>query len=166
MISLRLIHILFGAMWVGAVMVVTLYLLPAIRAAGPAGGQVMQEFVKRKFHVYMASLGGLTVLAGITMYVRDSRGTNGAFGASPAGMALGAGGVLGLVALIIGGAVSGRTVEALSNLDAQVQASGAPPSPAQAQEMQRLQARVGTSTRVVATLLLISTALMAASRYL
>ena len=45
---LRAIHIGVGVFWIGSVLLVTFYLLPAVRATGPAGGQVLQEMMLRR----------------------------------------------------------------------------------------------------------------------
>jgi uncharacterized membrane protein len=166
MISLRLVHIISGALWVGAILLLAAFLVPAVRSSGAGGAQVMQELVKRRFHVYMGALPALVVLSGFTMYLRLTILTHGAFARTPVGIALGTGGSIALVALIIGGAVVGRTVNALTTLGAQLQTTGGPPSPAQHQEVQRLQARLAASAKVVSVLVLVTTSLMATARYL
>jgi len=45
---LRVIHILLGVFWAGAVFMVALFVQPAIAASGPEGGKVMGALVKRR----------------------------------------------------------------------------------------------------------------------
>jgi uncharacterized membrane protein len=166
MMALRFVHIISGALWVGTVFFLAMYLIPTVRALGPNGGRILQELQKRRFPVYMVSLPGLVLLSGIAMYVHASMITGGAFNRSHMGVALGIGGVLTLIAMIIGGAVSGRSAEALTKLDTDIQAAGGTPSAIQAQEMLRLQARLAASSKTVVVLVLLTTTLMAIARYL
>ncbi|MEO5815062.1 MAG: hypothetical protein ABIT20_07270 [Gemmatimonadaceae bacterium] len=164
--TLRLVHIISGALWVGAVVFLAMYLIPTIRALGPNGGRILQQLKMRRFPLYMGSLPGLVLLSGIAMYVHASMITRGAFNRSHTGMALGIGGVLALLATIIGGAVAGRSADALTALDTDVQTTGGTPSATQTQEMLRLQARLASGSKTVVVLVLLTTALMAIARYL
>jgi len=166
MMGLRLVHIISGVLWVGAVVFLALYLIPTIRALGPNGGRILQELQKRRFPVYMGALPGLVLLSGIPMYVHASMISNGAFNRSHMGIALGLGGVLALIATIVGGAVAGRSADALTKLDTVVQSTGGTPSAAQTQEMLRLQSRLAAGSKTVVVLVLLTTALMAIARYL
>ena len=74
-ITLRLIHILAGAFWAGSAIFTAAFLIPSIRALGPAGGPVMQQIAQvRKLPVYFFGAGTLTVLSGIGLYSRASGG--------------------------------------------------------------------------------------------
>jgi len=42
----RFIHVVAGVAWAGALVFITVILLPAIRGAGPAGGSVMDQIVR------------------------------------------------------------------------------------------------------------------------
>jgi len=46
--GVRVLHILFAALWVGSAMFLTLYVTPAIRATGPRGAPVMAELRRRR----------------------------------------------------------------------------------------------------------------------
>ncbi|MEO8620583.1 MAG: hypothetical protein ABI625_05930 [bacterium] len=166
MIVLRLVHIISGALWVGAVLFLAIYIVPIVRASGADGSRLLQGMEQRRFPLYMGALPGLAVLSGIGLYQRALSVSHDTFGRSHMGMALGLGGGLALIALIIGGAVAGRSAGALTKLDTQIQAAGGVPSAAQTQEILRLQAKLATGSKTVAVLVLITTALMAAARYL
>ncbi|MFI5281426.1 MAG: hypothetical protein ACHQU1_13095 [Gemmatimonadales bacterium] len=166
MIALRLVHIISGVLWVGAVYFLALFLVPSVRAAGPGGAQIMQELMKRRLPVYLAGLPGLAVLSGLTMYLRASMLTHWQFPHTPQGTALAIGGTFALIGMIIGGAVTGRTAEALTNLGARIQLAGGSPSPEQMQDVQRLQAKLQTSSRLVAAILFVTLCMMASARYL
>jgi hypothetical protein len=81
-------------------------------------------------------------------------------------MTFGTGGLLAIVALVIGLMVNAPTAKRLGALAAAVQTQGAPPSPEQSAQMQQLQARLGAAGRMVALLLVLATAAMATARYL
>jgi hypothetical protein len=166
LMALRFVHIITGALWVGTVFFLAVYILPTIRALGPGGGRILQELQKRRFPLLMGLAPGLAILSGIAMYARAAMITKGAFSRSHMGIALGIGGVLALLAMIIGGAVAGRSADALTKLDTDVQAAGGTLSAAQTQEMVRLQAKLASSSRTVVVLVLLTTALMAIARYL
>lgn len=108
MILLRLIHIVGGAFWVGAVLMTTVFLFPAVRATGAQGGRVMQELTgRRRLPVYMNVAAGLTMLSGLVMYGRLAA-ANGAWAGTRVGITIGIGGLATILAAIIGGAVVGR----------------------------------------------------------
>jgi hypothetical protein len=167
MLVLRLIHIVGGVLWVGAVALMTSFVVPAVRSAGAQGGRVMQELMqRRRLPVYMNVVAGLTMLSGLAMYGQLAAATNGAWAGSRPGMAFGFGGLAAIVAAVIGGVVIGPAGRKLAALGERVQAAGGPPSAEQAAQMQALQARLGRTTRVVALLLLIAAGAMAIARYL
>ena len=69
---LRAIHVVGGVLWVGGVVVVSLFLLPATQALG-AEAQPMMGFImgRRKLPVYLMTLGILTTLAGLLLMMRN-----------------------------------------------------------------------------------------------
>src|SRR6185503_4710940 len=98
LIFLRLIHVLFGVFWAGTAMFNALFLIPAVRALGPAGGPVMQEIAgKRKLPIYFLGAGVLTVLSGIALFWHDSQGFTNGFMRSRGGMTFAIGGAIALI---------------------------------------------------------------------
>jgi len=67
-VSVRVLHILLGAVWLGAAVLVSLFVMPSIREAGPDGAKVMAGLGRRKIHVFIASISGLTALTGVWLY--------------------------------------------------------------------------------------------------
>lgn len=164
---LRFVHIVGGVFWVGAVFLMVGFIFPTVRATGPQGGRFMQELMqRRRLSVYMNAAAGLTMLSGFILYGRLIAATDGAWAGTRTGMALGIGGLATVIAAIIGGSIIGRGGQRLGKLGEAIQASGGPPSPEQAAEMSRLQARMGGAMRVVAGLLLVAVTSMAIARYL
>lgn len=114
--GIRVVHILFAALWVGTAVFLTLYVSPAIRALGPRGAPVMAELMRRRMGGFIAAAGGLTVLSGLWMYWVFSDGLDSRILSHGPGLALGLGGLCGIVAAVLGGAVIGRTAERVGSL--------------------------------------------------
>ncbi len=163
----RLIHIVCGALWVGAAAFVAFFLMPTVRALGPGGGPVMQELAQvRKLPVYMMAMAILTVLSGVGLYWRDSGGFKGPWMHSGSGAVFGFGGLLAILVVVIGMTVISPSTRRMGELAASMRGAGGGPSPEQGAEMQALQARMTRFTRIVAVLLLVATAAMAVARYI
>ena len=156
--SLLLLHVFFGIIWGGGAIAIGFFVLPAVFEAGPAGGAVMAGVVKRRFPVVMTASGFVVVLTGLRLYMLrfDPSWLN-----SPEGIVLSLGGLFGIGALAIGFFVQKPTVEKLGALAGRIAASGAPPTPEQAAEMNVLRARVGRMGKVIGWHLVAAALLMA-----
>ncbi len=106
--SLRTLHVLLAATWLGATAFASLFLLPAVTEAGAASGQVMIELHRKGLPAFFAAAGGTTVLTGLYLFWHFTGGFEMAISGSHAGIAFSVGGLAGLIALIIGGAFVGR----------------------------------------------------------
>ena len=167
LLTLRLIHILAGVFWAGAAIFTAVFLMPTIRAVGPAGGPVMQHLAQvRKLPIFVLTAGFLTVISGIGLYSISSVGFTSSWMRSGAGMTFGTGGLLALVALSIGVFFVMPMAKRLGALGGAIGASGGKPSPEQAAEMQRLQGRMGKASALGAVLIVGATTAMAVARYI
>lgn len=165
MIVFRLFHVISAVLWVGGFAMLVFFVLPAVRAAGPGGGQFMRAMlVKTRLASYFPWVGGLTVLSGLAMMWRDSAISESNWAASPSGIVFSIGGLAGLIALIIGGSVVGRSIVQLRQI-VLASAPDAPPSPEQAARIAQLQARADRGNRIVGPLLAIAVIAMAVGRY-
>ena len=167
MIVLRLVHILSGVFWVGALLVAAGFLYPAAQD-GPEGGRMLQRImVRHRLATWVSAAAGLTMLSGLWMYGRVAMATGGAWMRTRPGIALGVGGLLAITAAGIAGAVLAPGGRQLSELGTRLHAGGggalSGDGPA---EMRRLQARLMGTTRLVAALLVLAAAAMAVARYL
>lgn len=163
----RAIHIVFGAIWLGSVLFLLLFLLPTLKTLGPAGGAAMDYLTNtRKLPVCMMVVPILTILSGLALYWSDSAGFSSAWMHSGPGRTFGLGGGLALIAAIGGMAVNAPAGRRLGAIGAQIKAQGGPPTAEQQAEMQRLQQRMTTTLRTAAVLLLIATLAMAVARYM
>jgi hypothetical protein len=164
---LRLLHIVCAVLWVGGAALATLFLLPAVGLAGPAGGQFMQTLVNRtKMTQFIPAMGGIAVLSGIALFWRDMTVSGGSFGGSPMGITLSIGGLFGLVGLIIGGVMTGRSAQELGVIGAAISKGGAAPTPDQGARMALLRDRMTTGSKLSLVFMLIATIAMAVARYL
>lgn len=163
---LRFVHIVIGVAWAGAVIFIATFLLPAIKAVGPAGGPVMANLTQvRRLPAYL--MGGviLTVLSGIALYLNDSLGSSTQWMSTGPGKTFAFGGAMGIIVAILGMAVNAPTATRMGALGAAIKASGGPPTPEQTAEMQRLQGRLTNAMRAAAVLILLALAAMSVARY-
>src|SRR5260221_1177283 len=119
-LMLRVVHVLLAAAWVGATIFTSLLLMPAIEGSGPAGGQIMQDLDRKGMTPFLAAIGSIPVLTGFYLYWHFTGGFDPEISRGHAGMAFGIGGVAGLIALIISGAIIGRSSKRVVVLMAQM----------------------------------------------
>lgn len=166
MITLRLIHIIFGAFWVGGALTVAFFILPAQSAIGQPGMLfVRQLMMGQKFRSYMIGAAVLTILSGLTMYIRYAM-AGGGWAQTTNAKVLGAGALAAIIAAGIGTGYVGKIGKRMLELGGTIQASGGPPTDAQKAEMGSLQGKMQTAHRIVAILLLLTVAAMASARYM
>ncbi|MFL5619309.1 MAG: hypothetical protein ACJ79A_13060 [Gemmatimonadaceae bacterium] len=157
---LRAIHVVGGVLWVGGVVVVSFFLLPATQALGPAAQPVMQFIMgRRKLSVYLMVLGILTTLAGVLLMMRNISLTNGVWARSPMGIGISVGAAAAILALVVGMSVSAPAAKRL----------GGPPKPGATpltdDQRAALMRRIAFGSRATFVLLSIAALFMATARY-
>ena len=157
---LRTIHVVGGVLWVGGVVLVTLFLLPATQALGPAAQPVMQFIMaRRKLPVYMMLLGIITTLGGLLLVYRNVSLTAGAWARSPMGIGMSIGATAAILALIVGMTVSAPAAKKM----------GGPPvagaAPLTDEQRAALVRRITLGSRLTFVLLLVAALFMATARY-
>ena len=153
---LRAIHILGGVLWVGGVVVVGLFLLPATQAVGPAAQPMMQFIMgRRKLPVYLMSLGVVTTLGGLLLFYRNVSLTGGAWARSPMGVGISVGAAAAILALIVGMTVSAPAAKKMNG----------PPDSMTPEQRAVLMRRLTLGARLTFFLLLVSALFMATARY-
>lgn len=159
---LRIIHIVGGAFWLGSAFLLVRFVAPAASMAGPEGAKFMQTLVlKTRYIVAIASAAGLTVLAGLILYLNKLgvfREFNIGWVSTGQGIIFTIGGFAGIVALVTG-SLLGSTSRKLATLGASLQG---PPSSEQAAEIAGLQNRLsnlGATTSILLLLALIAMAI-------
>ncbi|HEX7981378.1 MAG TPA: hypothetical protein VF461_22400 [Gemmatimonadaceae bacterium] len=157
---LRAIHIGVGAFWIGGVLLVTFYLLPAAQATGIGGGQLLQEIMlRRRAPAHLIWAGWVTILAGVGLYMRNMATSHGAWARSPMGIGMSIGALAAFLGLMIQMIVAGPAARRMALAGAP---DGAPLSDAERAGIAR-RLRIGTLTATL--LLLISLVTMATARY-
>jgi uncharacterized membrane protein len=170
MALLRLVHILAGTFWVGAIVLLAGFLVPAARAVGPGAGPVMSQLMQqRRLQLWINISMTLAILAGFGLFAIDSKISGGGFARSRMGIMLSIGAVLAIVAAGIGGAVgkpTGQKLGAIALRMQEAQRAGGPPPANLVAESQPLQAKLASALTTMSVLLLLSAATMAIARYL
>ncbi len=167
LLILRILHIVLGSVWVGIVVFNTLFLGPVLGALGPDGGKVMGALQKRGMLTFLPVISLITVLSGIWLLWKVSVGFNEHYFHTAAGHAFAGGGVMAIVAYLIGISVMRPSLlraAALTQEMALLTDEGERST--RQQQVHALRARARTSGQVVATLLVLATAAMAVGRYL
>ena len=165
-LTLRVAHVLLAAAWIGSTVFISMLLMPVIEASGPSGGQLMLGLERRGMTKFFAVLGGTTVLTGIYLYWRFTGGFDPEVSRTHAGMAFGVGGVAGLLAVIIGGAVIGRSSKKLVELMSKLPAAPDAQKAAMMQEATTLRGKMKSFGRIVLLLQIVALALMAVGHYI
>lgn len=163
---MRLVHIAAGVFWAGGAFMVAGFLEPAVRGAGPEGGRFMQRLTQQhRMPAYLIAAGVVALLSGLVLYWRMSGGLQAAYVTSPMGLTFGFGGLVAILAFLVGVLESAPVATRLGALAGALQAAGGPPTPEQLGEMRHLSARLTRAARVVAALLALAVAAMAVARY-
>ena len=164
-ITLRLIHITSGVLWVGSGILFILFLLPAVKASGLAGKTVMQNFGPR-FGPFMGIITTSTVVSGALLYSRFFIGQGISWiWSTGAGIGFTVGGIAGLTSYFIGEKIFGPTQAKIGALGAEMEAAGKP-SAEQIEKMNSLQNFLAKAYRIDVVILAIAVAAMAVARYL
>lgn len=167
MLILRMIHILSGVVWAGAVIFLTTVLQPAIAGGGPEAGRFMQRLaLHRRFRLVMAIAPALTVLSGLVLYGRVSAGFQMAWITSGTGISLTIGALATLLTFVVFSVFQRPVAARLQVIGAEVQRSAGSPTSAQAAEMQALQRRMQVSMWWATLLLTVAVLTMAGARSL
>lgn len=162
----RFVHVVAGVTWAGALIFIGWFLLPAIRATGPAGGALMQQIARvQRVPLYLMMLMVLTVLSGLLLYWLDVRAYGRVWVHTGPGRTFSAGAAFAILTAILGMAVNVPTAKRIGALMGSIQATGAPPTAEQAAEIGRLQNRLYRAAQAAAVLILLAVTCMGVARY-
>jgi uncharacterized membrane protein len=166
MILARLIHIVGGVFWVGAMMFVAFFLMPAMAEAGPDGAKVMQGLMKRKYVQILPAIAVLVMLSGLFMFYKLSGGFHHDFIETRPGHTYATGGLMAIVAFLLGLMVTRPAMmKSMKLAQSAATATGADRDRMLA-ESQSLRMRGAKAGRVVTVLLILATIAMAIARYM
>ena len=165
LITLRVIHILGGIIWVGVGLFMMFFLAPAMQSMGPAAGQVMAALQKRKFMVIMPTIALLTILSGLRLMMIASGNFGAGYFQSPMGRTFAVAGLAAILAFVIGLTVNLPTMRKVGSLQ-QSMTSDPVSKDRIAAEIRKLQQRMAVVGFVVTALLLIAAIGMSIARYM
>jgi uncharacterized membrane protein len=162
---LRLLHIFGAVIWVGGGIFVVTVVAPTVAAAGPDGAKFMQWLgrVGRMSRTFAAA-SGTTVLTGLLLYWPISGHLNGAWLASPRGLTLSIGSVLGLLAFVHSMVVTNRLSAQSAALAKEMAARSGPPAPEQILAAQQLGAKASSAAAQTVALAALALLGMAAAQ--
>lgn len=158
--AVRALHVLLATFWAGAILFIMIFLDPATREAGPAGGQVMGILQRRGWVTTALVVGLLTLLTGVYLLSVVSGSFSPEFMGSRRGILLSVGMSAGVLTLAIGFFGSRPTARRIGEVAARM-TPGSPPAPQDAAEMGRLRGRLKLYLRAAGTLLLVAVLTMA-----
>jgi uncharacterized membrane protein len=167
-VTLRIVHIVTGVIWVGSLFVVVVFVQPSAAALGAAGAPFMSELRRRRFVDVVFIDAVFTVVAGSFLYWRDWH-THPDFGdwiGSSFGASLTVGALLAIAGLVVAASFTRPTIGRLVALGKQVAVSGGPPPPEAAATIGGLQRQLVVAERVSFSLVLLAVVAMASARYL
>jgi uncharacterized membrane protein len=165
LILLRVVHVLCGVFWAGALLFVVHFLEPALREAGPDAAKVMQGLRKRHYLEVVPALALLTLLSGYTLFSRTFGRPFPGPGASGAELTYGLGGLAAVAAFVIGVTLLRPSALRMGTLGAEMALATDEHKPALQEEIGRLRLRMRKSGRWVAMLLGVAILCMAVGRY-
>ena len=164
LLVLRIVHVVGGILWVGAISFNAFFLGPAMAAAGPAAGQVAAGLQRRKIFVFMPVVAILTLLAGLRLLMITSSSFSGNYFGTRSGMTFSIAGAIALIAFVYGMAVTRPAMAKVVTLAQQAAQDPANRERIMA-EIQATQQRAAKSTTIIAWMLLVVALLMAIARY-
>jgi len=169
MIVFRIVHVLAGIFWGGAVYMLVVFVQPSVAAIAPAGAPFMAELLgKRKLVDALIGLGSATVVGGLFLYWHDWHlyGSFGTWISTRFGATLTVGAIAAILALAIGILGTRPNVVRLLAMGRSVAESGGPPSPQVAAEIAQTQNRLKVFARISFGLIVLAALAMALARYI
>ena len=162
-LTLRVLHIVFGAFWVGAAVFFTFIVEPRVRALGPAvQGPVMRALVPVMVPALTAS-GLIAIGAGIGLALVLQWDNLGFFFSSAWGWSIIVGLVASVAAAVVGMVLNRRMALQMEAVTKGIQ--GRAPTPEEGQQLGQLGQRLRALARITSVLLLIAVIAMAVARF-
>lgn len=165
MILARIVHVLTGVFWVGTMVFMAAFLVPALRRAGPDSAKVMAALGQGRFMLVMPIVAILTMLSGLWLYWRVSVGFSPEYMRSGPGMVYGTGGALAILAFMIGIIVVRPAMTKVAALSQAAMSAEPGDREAIGAKAQALRMRGAKAGEIVAWLLFLATVAMAVGRY-
>lgn len=167
LLLLRVVHIVAGILWVGGSAFLFLFVERAAKGLGPQAEPFMTRLVTvQKMPIYFMVTGGLSILAGLALFWRDSAGDRvGWIARDGTGLTFGIGGLAALIAFGVGLFGIRPTVEEMGKAGAAMKSAGGPPTPEMVGRMHAAQERLERFSQISFVLLVVTIVTMAIARY-
>jgi len=165
-IVLRLVHVVGGAFWFGAVITNFVFVQPTVLGLGADGQRIMVRVLRgHRFLDVVLGAAVLTGIAGAILFWRDSNGLDPAMIFGPSGVGFTLGGVAGLLALLLFLFVGYPNTKRLVAIGSRLEAEQRPPTADEEALLSRSQAALRPIGLAVPVLLGVAAAAMATARY-
>lgn len=166
MLVLRLVHVLGGTFWVGGMMYMAFFLMPAMAQAGPAAGPVIAGMQQRKLFVWLPVVAIATLLAGIRLMMIQSDGFRAVYFATPMGRTYLVAGSLAIIAFVIGLTINRPAMNRIGVLTQEMASADDSRRTQLQSELAALRGRTRVATAIVTWMLIAAAAGMAVGRYM
>ena len=165
-IVLRLVHVLGGAFWFGAVITNFVFVQPAVLGLGRDGQRVMVHVLRdRRFVDAVLGAAVLTAIAGGVLFWRDTNGLDPTLAVGASGLGFTVGAIAGLLALLLFIFIGYPNTRRLIAVGGRLEAEGRPPTADEQAVLARSQAALRPIGMAVPVLLAVAAAAMATARY-
>ncbi len=162
-VVLRLLHIIFGVIWVGSAFFMTVILEPKLRALGPAVQRPVMKAIMSIFVPIVVPSATITIIAGIILVFDLRSGSLSSFFNTGWGWAILIGFVTAMAGYIVGlGFVIPSARRMISMGDSM---EGRPPTQEEIQQIQGLSGRLRLYSRIAFVALFIALGAMASARF-
>lgn len=167
LLVLRFVHVVGGILWVGSALFTSLFLMPALAAAGPAAaGPVFAQLAKRRLMTFMPVVAILTVLSGLRLLMLVSAGNAAVYFATRSGQAFAIAGAAAILAFLVGMAFARPSAMRAGKLSASLANAPESERPHLTRALEAERRRGALATNVSMSLLIIGAGGMALARYL
>ena len=165
LLVLRVIHIVGGIFWVGSAMFTTIFLMPAVAAAGPNAGAVLGALRQRGLLTVLPVVALLTIASGLRLLWIVSGGFSPSYFHTATGHTFAAAGLAAIVSFLISFLVARPAAIRTGQLGASLAGATAEQRAAVTREMETLRRRAAVASGIVVTLLTLAAAGMAVGRF-
>ena len=166
LLVLRAIHVMGGVFWAGGGIYATLFITPALVAAGPAAGPILAEMQRRKLFTVLPIVAILTMLSGLRLLWIVSGGFSAPYFATTQGLTYAVAGGASIVGFFLALLLSRPAGVRLAQIAATLDSLDAAARAAALATTERLKRQAALGSAAAIWLLTIAVGGMAVARYL
>lgn len=166
LLILRFVHVSGGVFWAGGGIYATLFITPALVAAGPAAGPIVAEMQRRKLFTVLPIVAIVTMLSGLRLLYIVSGGFSAAYFATAQGLTYSIAGGASIVGFFLALLVSRPAGVRLGQIASTLDRLEPGPKAAALSEMAVLKRRSALGSAAAIWLLTLAVGGMSVARYL